>query len=94
MVPYPLVTQCEVQLAFDLIGDVDFHRSYVDGPGYTVGKYQARSDPGIGHRLPGQLALWQVGKVVYVCSSLRLVALAARPVGTVAGGQSGRPSFL
>ncbi len=89
--PYPRV---RVQLAFDLIDDVDFHWSYVDGQGYTVGKYQAQSGPGNGHMLPGQLALWQVGKVVCVCSSLRLVASAARSVGTVAGGQSGQPRFL
>jgi hypothetical protein len=44
-----------------------------------------------GRMLPGQLALWQVGNVVYVRSSLGLVASAARPVGTVAGGQSCRP---
>ncbi len=80
-----------VQLAFDLIDYVDFHQSDVDGPGYTVGKFQARSDPGNGRMLPGQLALWQVGKVVCVYSGLRLVASAARPVGTVAGGQSCRP---
>ena len=80
-----------VQLAFDIIDDVDFHRSDVDGPGYTVRKYQARSGPGNGRMLPGQLALWQVGKVVCVCSSLRSVTSAARPVGTVAGGQSCRP---
>jgi hypothetical protein len=42
--------------------------------------------------LPGQLALWQVGKVVCVYSSQR--AVASRPVGTVAGGQSGRPRLL
>ncbi len=44
--------------------------------------------------LPGQLALWQMGKVVCVCTSQRAVASAARPVGTVAGGQSGRPRLL
>ncbi len=71
----------------DLIGEVDFHRSDIDGPGYTVGKYQARSDPGNGHMLPVQLALWQVGKAVCVCSSQRTVASATRPVGTEAGGQ-------
>jgi hypothetical protein len=78
---------------FDLIGGVDFHRSDVDGPGYTVGKYQARSDPEIGHLLPGQLALRQVarGKAVCVHSSHRAVAPATRPVSTGAGGQSGRP---
>ena len=78
----------------DLIGEVDFHRSDVDGPGYTMGKYQARSGPGNGHMLPGQLALKQVGKAVCVCSSQRAVASATRPVGTGAGGQSGRPLLL
>ncbi len=38
-------SQCESS-SFDLISEVDFHRSDVDGPGYTVGKYQARWVPG------------------------------------------------
>ena len=54
-------SQCEPS-SFDLIGEVAFHRSDVDGPGYIVGKYQARWNPGSGtcyqscwHRGAGQL---------------------------------------
>ncbi len=76
----------QVQLAFDLIGDVDFHRSDVYGPGNTVGKYQARSDPGNGHILPGL----RVGTVAGGQSSLCQLQSEVSGVGRQASWHCGR----